>query len=997
MREKGFIAFVSVTLSLICLYYLSFTYYTYKVEKDAVTYARGDLQKEQQYLDSISKDTARFLFIKYNYSDAKNRALSLGLDLKGGINVILKISERDMLLSLSETSRESVFLAALESADQKQRVKGSADYLSLFFKSFQEQKKIRKSNINLASPDIFGKRSLVEKISYNSTDKEVETVIREKVEASIATAYDVIRSRIDRFGVTQPNIQRIERSGCILVELPGVKDVERVKKLLQSTAQLQFYEVYEPQVVLPYLQTLDRLFPEMSQTLKETNAKKTNESKVEALLGKKTYEKETIESSKTSSKSLLTLLNLSKKQRDNTIGWVDMGNTAKINQILNNPKAQEALPAYLRTVKFLWAAKPDESKSNLLKLYAIRTEPDGKPALNGEVIINAGKAFGQFNNVVVNMQMNTEGKRLWKRLTEKNLGKSIAIVMDDLVYTAPTVNTPIPSGRSEISGNFTVQEADDLVNVLNAGKLPTPARIIQAEIVGPSLGKEAIQSGLISSLIALGIVFIWMIFYYVMAGVYADLALVFNLLFIFGILISLGAVLTLPGIAGIVLTLAMSVDANILLYERVKEELHKGKSLRRSIDKSYSFKGALSSIFDGQLTTLLTGIILFIFGKGPIQGFATTLIIGIFTSIFSAVWLARWFIEWHFNRRNGISFFSNITENFLKNIEWDFLSKRKYAYIVSTFLMFIGLISLFTFGLNLGVDFVGGRNYIVRFNRPVVPEKIAADLGQAFTEKGVSSLPEVKTFGGNHQLKITTKYKVDKDNPQVNEEVTEKLYTGLKSYLPDGLSLEQFRNVQDEHTVGILSSVRVGPSVAKDITKEAFWAILFSLLGIFLYILVRFRRWQFSLGAVISLVHDSIVVLGVFSLFYGFLPFSLEIDQAFIAAILTVIGYSINDTVIVYDRIREYVAENPRTPFRKVVNQAINSTLIRTVNTSLITIFVLFVIFLLGGEAIRSFMFALLIGIGFGTYSSVFVSTALMYDFVKKTLKKTGKNYLEKY
>ncbi|XOD67327.1 MAG: protein translocase subunit SecDF [Flavobacteriales bacterium Tduv] len=993
MRGKGFIAFVSITLSLICLYYLSLTYYTYKVERDAASYAQGNVQKEQEYLDSISKDTARFSFLEYNYSDARNLVLNLGLDLKGGINVMLQVSERDLLLSLSEGSQEPTFLAALESADQKQKASGSADYLSLFFKSFQEQKKIRKSNIPLASPDIFGKKSLVEKISYNSTDQEVKKVIREKIEASISTVYDVIRSRIDRFGVTQPNIQRIERSDRILVELPGVRDVERVKKLLQSTAQLQFYEVCEPHEVLPYLQILDRLFAEtptqQDKNSEKTSITKTEESSVEVLLDKKNSEKKTLESSKASSRSLFTLLNLSKKKQDNAIGWVDVLDTARVNQILNDPKIQEVLPAHLRTIKFLWAAKPDESKKNLLQLYAIRTEPDGKPVLSGDVIINAEKSFGQFNNVVVNMKMNTEGTRLWKRLTEKNLGKSIAIVLDDLVYTAPSVNMPIPNGRSEISGNFTVQEADDLVNVLNAGKLPAPARIIQAEIVGPSLGNEAIQSGLVSFLIALGLVFIWMIFYYMMAGVYADLALVFNLLFIFGILISLGAVLTLPGIAGIVLTLAMAVDANILLYERVKEELHKGKSLRRAIDESYSFKGAFSSIFDGQLTTLLTGIILFILGKGPIQGFATTLIIGIFTSIFSSVWLARWFIEWHFNCSKGISFFSGITENFLKNIQWDFLSKRKYAYIFSTFLMLIGLISLFTRGLNLGVDFVGGRTYMVRFDRPVAPEKIEEDLGQTLTEKGVFSLPEVKTFGRNNQVKITTKYKVDQDNPQVDEEVIEKLYTGLKSYLPTGLSLEQFRNVEDGHVVGILSSVRVGPTVAKDITKGAFWAILFSLLGIFLYILIRFRRWQFSIGAIISLLHDSIVVLGVFSLFYGFFPFSLEIDQAFIAAILTVIGYSINDTVIVYDRIREYVAKNPRTPFRQVVNQSINSTLSRTVNTSLITVFVVFVILLFGGETIRSFMFALLTGIGFGTYSSIFVSTAVMYDFIKN-----NKNYL---
>ncbi|XCI75331.1 MAG: protein translocase subunit SecDF [Flavobacteriales bacterium] len=1006
MRGRGFVAFVSVTLSIICLYYLSFTYYVYKVEWDAAVYAQGDFQKEQQYLDSVSKDTTQFLFLNYNYLDAKDRALSLGLDLKGGINVILQVSERDLLSNLADGSRDLVFLAALASADQKQQATGTADYLSLFFQAFQEQKQVYKSNVQLTSPDIFGGKFLIDQISYNSSDQEVEKVIRQKVETFISTAYDVIRSRIDRFGVSQPNIQRIERSGRILVELPGVKNVERVKKLLQSTAQLQFWEVYDPKVVLLYFQTLDKLSVGVSAQGNKTSGKADatetegaiEKSGVEALLEKKKISKKnSAEVSATSPRSLLALLHLSNRRHENTVGWVDVRDTARVDRILNDPRAQELLPSHLRTIKFLWAIKPYESKNNFLELYAIRTDPEGKPALSGDVIISAHKSFGQFNQVVVNMQMNVEGSRIWKRVTEKNIGKSIAVVLDDLVCTAPSVNTVIPNGRSEISGNFTVQEADDLVNILNAGKLPTSARIIQAEIVGPSLGQEAIRSGLISSLIALGFVFVWMIFYYMMAGVYANFALVFNLLFIFGILISFGAVLTLPGIAGIVLTLAMAVDANILLYERVKEELYKGKVLRRAIDESYSFKGALPSIVDGQLTTFLTGIILFIFGKGPIQGFATTLIIGIFTSIFSAIWLARWFIEWHFEQCKGLSFFSRITEYFLKNFRWNFLSRRKYAYIFSLILMVVSLISLFTRGLNLGVDFVGGRTYVVHFDRSVTPEKIATDLAPIFIENGVSSPPEVKTFGGVDQVKITTKYKVDQDGSQVDEEVVKKLYMGLKLYLPAGVSLEQFKNVQDGRTVGVLSSVKVGPTVAKDITKGAFWAILFSLLGIFIYILIRFRRWQFSLGAVISLLHDSIVVLGVFSLCYGLLPFSLEIDQAFIAAILTVIGYSINDTVIVYDRIREYVYENPQRPFRQVVNQAISSTLSRTVNTSLITIFVVFVIFLFGGETIRGFMFALLVGIGFGIYSSVFVATALMYDFVKKILKKTGKDHLEKY
>lgn len=996
MRGKGFIAFVSVVLSLICLYYLSFTYYAYKIEKQASAYAKGDSEKERRYLDSISKDTTNFLFLEYNYADAKSRALNLGLDLKGGINVILQVSERELLLKISENSKNPVFLSALNQADNKQKATGSADYLGLFFSAFQEQKKIQKSSINLSSSEIFGKKSLVGQVDYNSPDEVVEKVIRQKVETSIATAYDVIRSRIDRFGVTQPNIQRVERSGRILVELPGVKDVDRVKNLLQSTAQLQFYQVHQPQELYAYLELLNKRFLPREKSIDASVG--SAENGVEAIIEKKNIAKEKEAVDKIKKGSLFELLNIQKALSLGNIGLVDAENVEYVNKILSDPQAMELRPAYLRNAKFLWSAKPEDTGGKKqFSLFAVRAEADGAPAMSGDVVVDSEKSFDQFNKVIVNMRMNPEGTREWKRVTERNINKRIAVVLDGLVYTAPVVNTVIPDGRSQISGNFSIQEADDLVNVLSAGKLPTPAKIIQAEIVGPSLGKEAIQSGLSSSLIALGLVLLWMLIYYTTAGLYANLALVFNLIFLFGILISLGAVLTLPGIAGIVLTLAMAVDANILLYERVKEELHKGKSLRAAIDESYSFKGALSSIIDGQLTTLLTGIILFIFGKGPIQGFATTLIIGIFTSLFSSIWLARWFIEWHFSKAKRLSFFSKFTEYFLKNIHWDFLSKRRYAYIFSSILMVIGLISLATRGLNLGVDFVGGRTYVVRFDRVVTPEKAAEQIGKTLIENGRPSSPEVKVFGKSNQLKITTKYKATEDSPEVDDELVEKLYIALKPYLPAHLGMQDFKNVKEGQSLGILSSVKVGPTVAKDITKGAFLAVFFSLLVVFIYILIRFRKWQFSLGAVISLLHDALVVLGVFSIFYGFLPFSLEIDQAFIAAILTVIGYSINDTVIVYDRIREYISENPRRPFREMTNEAVNSTLSRTINTSLITIFVILVIFVFGGETIRGFTFALLVGIGFGTYSSVFVSTSLMYDFIKHELKKADKSYLEKY
>lgn len=997
MKEKGFIAFVSVVFSLICLYYLSFTYYAYKIEKQAFAYAKGDPKKERQYLDSASKNTTNFLFLEYNYEDAKNRSLNLGLDLKGGISVILEVSERDLLLKISENSKNPVFLAALDHADRMQILSGSTDYLKLFFTAFQEQKKKQKSITNLSSQEVFGKKALMDQIGYDIDDKSIETIIRQKIEASIATAYDVIRSRIDGFGVTQPNIQRIERSGRILVELPGVKDVERVKKLLQSTAQLEFYQVYQPQGVYAYFKLLDQRFFPVKKSTNVHSFAVSSKDVVEGIIQKKNLdEKQTLDHSRKG--SFFELINMKKALDSGDIALVEEENKEFVDALLNDLKAIELRSVYLRDVKFLWSAKPaDADGKKQFTLYAIQTEPDGTSAMSGDVIVDSQKSFDQFNKVTVNMRMNSQGAAEWSRITRKNIDKRIAIVLDNLVYTAPRVNTVISDGRSQISGDFSIQEADDLVNVLNAGKLPTPAKIIQAEIVGPSLGKEAIQSGLNSSLIALGVVLLWMLIYYTTAGFYANLALVFNLLFLFGILVSLGAVLTLPGIAGVVLTLAMAVDANILLYERVKEELHKGKSLRAAIDESYSFKGALSSIIDGQFTTLLTGIILFVFGKGPIQGFATTLIIGIFTSIFSAIWLARWFIEWHFSKAKHVCFFSRCTEYFFKNIQWDFLSKRKYAYVFSSILMVIGLSSLLSRGLNLGVDFLGGRSYVVRFDQTIAPEKVAGLIGKALVENNRPSSPEVKVFGKSNQLKITTKYKATENTTEVDDEIVEKIYHALKPYLSDDLSIQNFKNAKDGQSFGILSSLKVGPTVAKDITKGAFLAVFFSLLGVFIYILIRFRKWQFSLGAVISLLHDALVVLGVFSVFYGFLPFSLEIDQAFIAAILTVIGYSINDTVIVYDRIREYIRENPRRSFRNMTNEAINSTLSRTVNTSLITLFVLLVIFIFGGDTIRGFTFALLIGIGFGTYSSVFVSASLMYDFVKRELKKSGKLYLEKH
>lgn len=894
MRGKGFVAFVSITLLLISLYYVSLTY-----------------KASKQDLDS-------------------RRSLNLGLDLKGGINVILRIYERDLLVNLSENSQNNIFLASLKEADKKGP---SLDYLSLFFQAFKKNKKLKKSCILLS--EIF---KLL--INSDSTDKEVEKVIRKKVDEYIDVASKVLQYRMDRFGI-QAKIQRIENSVCILVEFPFVKDVERIKKLLQIPAKLQFFEVCSKKRIIPYIRSLDHIFKKNS--------------------------------------SLLGYHIKSSHIDENLIGLVDIKDTILVSKILNSSKARFFLPPDLKNVKFLWSANGLKSrKGNFLGLYAIQTEFDGTSPLEGEVLTDANISLGLFNEIIVNITMNKKGTFLWKNLTRKALGKNIALVLDDLVYAAPKVNYVISNGHSQITGNFNIQMANDLVNVLNSGRLPAKMQIIISEMIGPALGNRAIKSFLNASLVALVFVFFCMIFFYRTAGFYANIALIFNILFIFGILISLGGVLTLPGLTGIILTLAMFVDENILLYERIKEYIKKGKTFRKSINNSYTLRGALSSIIDGQIPTLFTGIILFFLVKGPIKVFATTLIIGIFTSIFSSLCISRWFIENHLTIKKYISFSSLRTEYFLEKIQWDFLSKRKYAYLFSLILLGISFYSLAIRGLNLGVYFLGGRTYIVRLNQSVNLEKISYKLSSFFSESenGFYSITEIISIGRKNKLKITTKYKVNKEGPKVEEEISKKLYTVFRPYLPIDFSFENFKNTKKYF--GILYSIKVG--IAKYLSKKAFLSVLFSLLVIFSYLFILFERWEFSLAAVISLFHDSIVVLGFFSVFYGFLPFSM--DQSFIAAIFTIIVYSINDKVIVYDRIRrESMLKN--ISFHDVINQAICRTLSRTIKTYLMGVFVLFIILLFGGKPIRNFMFAIFLGIVVAPYSSIFISPSLMYELRK--------------
>ncbi len=978
MQNKGLIRSFAILFGLVCVYQLSFTWFAKKVEKDAAIYANNDPKKETEYLDSVAnKPVINIGIASFTYNEIKGKELNLGLDLKGGIDATLEVSVRDILFGLSNHSKEPIFNKALIAATKAQKGSNS-DYITLFFEAFQ---RLSNGTIKLSSPKIFGNKSLRDKVNFRMSDAEVQSVLRKEVNGSISTAFQVLRSRIDKFGVTQPNIQRVAQSGRILIELPGAKDIDRVKKLLQSTAELQFWEVYTNQDMSNFFIQTNTLLAKEEKDKEAT--KKTKEakkkSKIDNLLG------EVKDSVNTKKKNpLFSVFYPSIPQNENQIssriGTSTLSDSAKVNKYLAMPEVRALLPENMKYVKFLWDAKPIKD-SQVIYLYAIKSNREDKAPIDGDVINDAKQSFGQFgSHPEVSMTMNSRGSKLWGKMTTANVGKFVAVVLDNYVYTAPRVNDAITSGRTSISGNFTITEAQDLANILKAGKLPAPAQIIQSEVVGPSLGQEAIDSGLNSFILALALILLWMIFYYGKAGIFADIALITNLLYIFGVLTGFGAVLTLPGIAGIVLTIGMSVDANVLIYERIKEEFIKGKGVKEAINDGFS--GALSSILDANITTFLTGLMLFVFGSGPIKGFATTLMIGIITSLFSAIFITRLLIEWYMKKDRGLTFDTKITRNWFKNLDIKFLRKRNIAFLISGSIIIAGAVSLITNGLNYGVDFKGGRTYTVRFEKVVSGPKVAESLKTLF-----GSAPEVKTFGGANQLKITTKYNVDKNSLAADNDVQQKLFTGLKSFLPKGMTKDQFKpgGSNSKNKLGIMQAVKVGPTIADDIKKDALWAILGSLVVVFLYILMRFRKWQFSLGAVVAVFHDALIVIGTFSLLYKYLPFDLEIDQAFIAAILTVIGYSLNDTVIIFDRIREYSHLHKTWKFDVLIDKALTSTLSRTINTSLTTLVVLFAIFLDGGETIRGFMFALIVGIVVGTYSSLFIASPIMYLTTKHT------------
>ena len=984
MQNKGLIKLFAFLFGLVSIYQLSFTFISGKIEKDAETYAVNQISEAEEdvltkrealttsYLDSIGGNPV----LGYtSYDDAKKKELNKGLDLKGGINVTLQISVKDILRGLAEGSSNPVFNKALEDADQA--AKESDDtYLELFFDAFDNVK----GETKLASPDIFANKTLSDVINFQMTDNQVKPIIRTKIDESIESAFEVLRERIDGLGVTQPNIQREGKSGRILVELPGARDVARAQELLSSTAQLEFWETY-PQST----QSLGQFFLSANERLR-------------AILEPKEEEKDTLSSPEAEIDSLLSdagqdsldlatennpLLSKLLPTGSNAIAQVATTDTAAVGSYLRMPEIRRLLPGDIQYVKFAWERLSRDSDSEIVELYALKGNRENNPSMGGDVIVDAASEIDPFSNKPkVTMAMNTKGAREWEALTGEVFKNQngIAVVLDGKVYTAPGVTTgPIAGGRSEITGDFTLTETKDIANVLRAGKLPARAEIIQSEVVGPSLGQEAIDSGFMSFIIAMIFVLLWMIFYYGKAGIFADIALVFNILLIFGVLTSLDAVLTLPGIAGIVLTIGMSVDANVLIFERIKEEIDRGKGKAQAIADGFS--NALSSILDANITTGLTAIILFIFGSGPIKGFATTLLIGIVTSLFTAIFITRLLVDWYSAKKGRELLFSTpVTRKLFKNMNINFLGKRKVAYVISFILVGVGVFSLFTKGLQQGVDFIGGRSYQVRFEKAVNPSEISSELNDVF---GSGTL--VKTFGDANQIKITTPYKVNEEGIEVDAEIQNKLYTSLQKYLPDGTTFNDFTVGASEKSIGILQSVKVGPTIADDIKKNAFLAIIGSLAVVFLYILLRFRRWQFSLGAVTAVFHDVLIVLGIFSLTSAIMPFSMEIDQAFIAAILTVIGYSLNDTVVVFDRIRE-VVNLKGWKNGDHINEALNSTLSRTLNTSLTTLIVLLAIFVFGGESLRGFMFAMIIGVIVGTYSSVFIATPIMFDALRKKI-----------
>ncbi|MBQ9722110.1 MAG: protein translocase subunit SecDF [Bacteroidales bacterium] len=996
MQSKGAIRFVAILLLLASLWQLSFTAVTQYQEKKAEKYAENKAEAAMQtaayanvaevdkafYLDSLRKDENRRyidsissekVYFGYTFKDVKAKAINLGLDLKGGMNVMLQVQLKDLVKALAGGNAAPEFESALALA-QERSVNSRQDFITLFAEAWKE------TSNGMPLAQIFGTYEMRDKIGPESTDEQVIEVIRAEAESAVSNSFNVLRNRIDRFGVTQPNIQKLGNSGRILVELPGVKEPERVRKLLQGTASLEFWATYDNAEVEAFLAEanakLAEILADTEVAAVETAAPAEADSLLAAELQQGQKEAEA-EAAYRKQNPLYSVLQPSGAKGNACIGYANYADTARVNKYLNMPQIKALFP---REFKPMWTVKASQwiPGDNIFELVAIKaTSRDGKAPLDGGVVTDARVQYGNTGgNPEVSMSMNAEGASIWARMTKDNIGRQIAIVLDGMVYSYPTVNSAIEGGSSQITGNFTLEEAEDLANVLKSGKLPAPATIIQEQVVGPSLGAESINAGLISFVIAFILVLIYMILFYQGAGLVADIALLANVVLLFGTLVSFGAVLTLPGIAGLVLTLGMAVDANVIIYERVKEELRAGKGLSKAIADGYS--NAYSAIIDGQITTLLTGIVLFIFGSGPVQGFATTLIIGIITSVLTSIFITRLVFDDRVSKGKNVTFDNKLTRNFLQNTHVDFLGKKKIAYVVSGVLIVASLVSIFTKGFTYGVDFTGGRTYVVRFDQPVTAEDVRAAAIAEF-----DGAVEVKQFGGESQMKITTQYLVEDESTDADAEVENKLYNALKGFFTTDLTFAEFTSTLDNPN-GIISSDKVGPTIANDITRSAIIAVIIALFVIFAYIAIRFKGWTWGLGGVTGLAHTALIVIGFFSIFSGILPFSLDIDQTFIAAILTIIGYAINDTVVIFDRIREYKELHPKADFKKNVNEALNSTLSRTMNTSLTTLITMVAIAIFGGEVIRGLAVALIVGIVVGTYASIFIATPIMFDVTKK-------------
>ena len=985
MQNKGFVKVFAVLLTLVCVFYLSFSFVTRHYTNKAKEFAKGDVKVEQDYLDSLANE--KVFFGNWTLKQCREMEISLGLDLKGGMNVILEVSVPDVIKALADNKPDEAFNQALANA-AKQAISSQDDVITLFVREYH------KIAPDARLSELFATQQLKDKVNQKTSDAEVEKVLRTEVKAAVDNSYNVLRTRIDRFGVVQPNIQSLEdKMGRIMVELPGIKEPERVRKLLQGSANLEFWETYNAKDVAPYLQAADNKLrsilaneaPADSAAVDSTaalvvaQATSTADSLAAALKGENKAQSVDLAQIK-KEHPLLAVLQVNSSGQGPVVAYANYKDTADINKYLSMKEIQAELPKDLR-LKWGVSAYEYDPKGQTFELYAIRsTERNGRAPLEGDVVVSAKDEYDQFGKPAVSMSMNTDGSRRWAQLTKQN-GKSIAIVLDGYVYSAPNVNTEITGGNSQITGHFTPEQAKDLANVLKSGKMPAPARIVQEDIVGPSLGQASINAGVFSFIVALILLMVYMCSMYgFIPGMVVNGALVLNMFFTMGILSSFQAALTMSGIAGMVLALGMAVDANVLIYERTKEELRAGKGVKKALADGYS--NAFSAIFDSNLTSIITGVILFNFGTGPIRGFATTLIIGILISFFTAVFMTRLVYEYFMNKDKwlNLTFSSKISKNLMTNVHFDFMGRNKQWFTITGIILVICIGSLFVRGLSQSIDFTGGRNFKVQFENAVEPEQVRELIASKFGDSNVS----VIAIGTDKKtVRISTNYRIEEEGNNVDSEIEAYLYETLKPVLTQNITLETFID-RENHTGGsIVSSQKVGPSIADDIKTSAMWSVVLALIAIGLYILIRFRNIAYSVGSVVALTSDTLMILGAYSLCWGWMPFSLEIDQTFIGAILTAIGYSINDKVVIFDRVREFFGLYPKRDRKQLFNDSLNTTLARTINTSLSTLIVLLCIFILGGDSIRSFAFAMILGVVIGTLSSLFVASPIAYMMMK--------------